>query len=179
MDEQIDQQNQERPSRMKYIWTYAIITSMIFIILLLITHMFRDQLMEKNFIISASYFVIMLIIIIIAQMQMRQKVYSGAMGYSQAFSSGLLVGVFSAFIYAAFAFIFYQFIAPEVIDEMISYAEQKMREDGATDEVIEMTMKWTKWFMSPFGILVSTLFAHSLMATIASLIASLFTQRQR
>ncbi len=179
MDDQLDQLNAERPSRKKYVWTYAIISAMIFIIVLLITHMFRDQLMDKNFIITGLYFVILLMIIIFAQLQIRSKVYNGAMGFSQAFGSGMLISVFSAFMYATFAFIFYQFIAPEVLDEMLVYAEQKMREDGATDEVIAMTMKWTKWFMSPAGILISTIFGHVLMGTIASLIASLFTQRQR
>ncbi len=177
-DQQLDQLT-ERPSRKKYVWTFAITSAMIFIIVLLITHMFRDQLMDKNFIITGLYFVILLIVIIFAQLQIRTKVYNGAMGFGQAFSSGMLISVFSAIMYALFAFIFYQFVAPEVLDEMLAYAEQKMREDGATDEVVEMAMKWTKWFMSPAGILISTIFGHVLMGTIASLIASLFTQRQR
>jgi hypothetical protein len=112
MEQQIDQITPERPSRKKYVWTYAIISAMTFIIVLLITHMFRDKLMEKNFLISALYFIILMIVIIAAQLQIRAKVYGGAIGFSQAFCSGLLVAVFSALIYGAFSFLFYQFIAP-------------------------------------------------------------------
>lgn len=177
--DQIDNLAPIRPSRKKYIWTYSIMSTMIFIILLLITHIFRDQLMEKNFLMTFVYFIVLMIIVIIAQVQMRSKVYGGIMTYGQAFGSAMLVCVFSAVMYAIFAFIFYQFIAPGVLDEMLAYSEQQLREKGTSEDMIEQTMKITKIFMSPAGVLFSTLFGHMIMGTIAALLTSLFTQRQR
>jgi len=179
MDEQIDQLTPERPSRKKYIWTYSILSTLVFIILLLITHMFREQLMDKNFLMSAVYFIVLCVVLIAAQIQIRSKVYSGIMSYSQAFGAGMLVSVFSALMYAVFVFIFYQFIAPHVLDEMLAYTEQKLREDGNSDEVVSSAMRITGWFMTPLGVFLSTIFGHLIMGTIGSLITSLFTQRQR
>lgn len=177
--EQLDNLTPERPSRKKYIWTYSIMSAMIFIILLLITHIFREQLMDKNFLMTGVYFIVLIIVVIMAQIQIRAKVYGGIMTYGQAFSSAMLVCVFSALMYAVFAFIFYQFIAPGVLDEMLAYTEQQMREKGTSEDMIERAMKFTKLFMSPVGVLISTIFGHMIMGTIAALLASLFTQRQR
>ncbi len=177
--DQIDNLTPERPSRKKYIWTYSIMSAMIFIILLLITHMFREQMMDKNFLMTGIYFIVLIVIVIAAQIQIRSKVYGGVMTYGQAFGSGILVCVFSALMYAVFAFIFYQFIAPGVLDEMLAYTEQQLREKGTSEELIEQSMRFTKLFMSPVGVLFSTIFGHVFIGTIAALLASLFTQRQR
>jgi membrane-associated HD superfamily phosphohydrolase len=179
MNEQLEFPQTHGIPRSTIIVRNGIAVSLIFIVLLLIRHMFRDKLMEQNNLMSVIYIIILLISVIITQIQVREKTYGGMLDFSKAFGTGMLLTLLVTAIFAVFNFIFYTFIAPDVMDEVRRMSEATLREKGMSDDQIEMGMKMTNFLTTPLGILLSTIVIYPLMGLIISALASIFTQRKR
>lgn len=178
MEQNIDKQNEfnEIPAA-KIIRQNAISLAMVLIIILIITHIFREQLMEYNNWMSVAYFLLVLVTILITQIQVREKSKNGVISYSEAFGVGMKLSLWVAIIFAAFNLLFYLVIFPDASAEILSLAEQSMRDKGMAENEIEMGLKVTKVMVSPLGVFISTLVIYPIMGAISSLLTSAFVQR--
>lgn len=165
--------------RSKIIWRNAIALSLLFVVVLIITDMFREQMMDKSNLMSTIYMIILFAVIILTQIQVRENSYGGIMSFSKAFGTGMLLTLAVAGMFAVFNFIFYSFISPDVLGEAKTLAENTMKEQGKSQEEIDMAMKFTGFAFTPVGILVTTIIFYPIFGLILSLLASLFTQRNR
>lgn len=165
--------------RSKIIWRNAIALTLLFAVVLIITDMFREQMMEKTNLMSVIYMVILFGVIILTQIQVRDNALGGVMPFSKAFSTGMLLTLAVAAMFAVFNFIFYTLISPDVLSEAKDMAIQEMQTDGRSQEEIDMSMKFMGFAFTPVGILITTLIFYPLFGMLLSLLASLFTQRNR
>ncbi|MFI5171093.1 MAG: DUF4199 domain-containing protein [Chitinophagales bacterium] len=179
MEETIDIKPSDTKARTNIILRNGLLFVFILIIIMLITHMFRETMMEKSNQIAWIEYLMLLVAIIITQMQIRQKVYDGKMAYGQAFGSGMLFVALVAAVFSVFTLIFYLFIGPEVLNEMKVIAENTLREQGMDETEVKKRMDFTVKIFTPVGMFVVSLVGYLFVGTILSLIASIFTQRSR
>lgn len=163
--------------RSKIIWRNAIAITLVFAVVLIVTDMFKDKMMEKNNLMSIMYMVLLFGTVILTQIQVREQSLGGIMSFSKAFGTGMLLALAVAVMFAVFNFIFYSFISPDTLDEARRMAETSMQEQGKTQEEIDMAMKITGFMFTPVGILLTTIIFYPLFGLLLSLLASLFTQR--
>lgn len=179
MEEQNNNSQSPQTTAAKIIRQNAISLSAIFIIVLVVTYLFREQTKGIESYFWIAYAVMMLFGILYTQMQVRERINGGLITFGEAFGAGFKMSLWVALIFAVFNFIFYQFIFPEAQDEMLQLTEQSMREEGMSEDEIEMGMKMTGFFVSPLGILISTMVIYPILGAIGSLIAAAFTQRSK
>jgi hypothetical protein len=179
MEEQNNTSQNPKTLTTKIIRQNAISLSAIFIIVLIGTYLLREQTKDIAQYFWIAYTILLLFGILYTQVHIREKVNDGLISFGDAFMAGFKMSLWVALIFAVFNFIFYQFIFPEAKDEMLQLTEQSMREKGMSEEEIEMGMKFTGFFVSPAGILISTMVMYPIMGAIASLIAAAFTQRAK
>lgn len=179
MEEQNTTSQNPKTHTAKIIRQNAISLSAVFIIILIVTHFLREQTKDIAQYFWLVYTMILFTGILITQIQVREKVNGGLISFGDAFSAGFKATLWVAVIFAVFNFIFYQFIFPEAKDEILQLTEQTMREDNMSEDEIEMGMKMTGFFVSPAGILISTMVMYPILGAIASLLAAIFTQRAK
>lgn len=183
MEEIIDQQDPLKPeqmpekSRSKIVFRNALIFTFILIIILLLTHMMREKMMEKNQSIAWGEYALLFGAIIVTQMQVRTDIFQNRLSFSQAFTSGMLFVILVALMFAVFVLIFYSFIGHEMLDEMKTLSENTLRDKGKSEEEIKTAMSFTGRIFTPVGMCIMTVIGYCFVGTIESLIASLFTQR--
>ncbi len=179
MEITIDTDQPDRKSRKNIIVRNGIIFVFILIIILLITHMFRDKMMEYTNTIAWIEYAMLLVAIIITQIQLRENVYGGKMLYGQAMGSGMLFVVLVTLAFSIFTLLFYLFIGPEILGEMEQIAENTLREQGKSEKEVEMAMAFSSRIFTPVGMFVLVIVGYLFVGAIMSAIASIFTQRSR
>ncbi len=104
----------------------------------------------------------------------------GYMSLGQALKVGVGIAIVSGLIAAIYNYVFLTFIDPEIMENLMLAAEDKMIEDNPsmTDEQVEMAMSWARKFANPvlggaFLVIFSAIFGF-----IYSLIAGLIWKRE-
>lgn len=97
--------------------------------------------------------------------------------YSKALGLGVATSFFSSIILALFTFILYKYIDPELIDQILLQAEEKLIESGLDYDMIEMQIEMQRKFVNPSILAASTIFSTTLTGLIISLITSIFLKR--
>lgn len=166
-------------ARKKIILRNGTVFVFVLIIIMLITHIFRATISDQAQNIAWGEYLLLLITIIVTQLDIRSKVYEGKMTFGQAFTSGMLFVAFVAAVFSVFTLVFYLAIGPEVLEEMVVIAENSLRERGMTEDQIDAQMAFSNRIFTPFGMFIMTIIGYLFVGAIMSLIASLFTQRQR
>ncbi len=123
---------------------------------------------------------LMVVLLFIFIKKYRDDNNDGFISYGQSLGFGTLVGVFTGVIYAVYAFIFFKFIGPEVIEEMHLKIEEQIliqNPDFGPDE-FELALKMAKAFVSPIFLTISSLFSYAFLSFLFSLIISIFTKKK-
>jgi Protein of unknown function (DUF4199) len=166
-------------SRSKLVVRNGIAVGLVFIVLLIVTDMFREQMMELNTIFSILYMVILLIGIIVTQNQVRDQSLGGKMMFSKAFGTGMLLVFLVTAIFVVFSALFYLVIAPDTLTEAKDLVYNQMREQEMSKEEIEMAMKFTAFMYTPGGILLMSSISYIFFGTILSLVGAAITSRNK
>lgn len=111
------------------------------------------------------------------QVQWRNKVKGGAMGYGHAFGYGMLFSITYVVLSAIWMFVFLTFIAPDYMEKALSISEQQMIDKNLPQEQIDMAMRITRQFMTPGFMIAMVFIGGGIMSTIISLIVSAFTKK--
>jgi len=92
--------------------------------------------------------------------------------FGKGFVEGLLISVLAGLFIGAFSYVFYSFIAPEVIDVIRESSFTAMEEQGTSAEQIEQARPMMEFFISPAGFFLTMLLMYTLGGLILSLIMS-------
>lgn len=176
---EIQQHEPDLGVRSKVILRNGTVFAMLLIIIMLVTHMFRADLSEHTQRIAWGEYGLLLVAIIVTQLDLRARVYDGRILFGQAFTSGMLFVAYVAAVFSVFTLVFYLFIGPGVLDEMVVIAENSLRERGLTEDQIDAQMQFSEKIFTPVGMFIMVIIGYLFVGTIMSLIASLFTQRNR
>lgn len=90
--------------------------------------------------------------------------------YGRGFTQGLLISVFAGLFVGAFAYVFYSFVAGDMIDLIREGSFTAMEKQGTTPEQMEQARPWMEFFISPTGFFIWTLVIYSFFGLILSLI---------
>lgn len=148
---------------------YAIITALamfIYSIILYITGLY----LNNN--INLLTYIIMLAGLVFAVKDRRDKDLGGFISFGEAFKTGFLFCMITGVIGVIFSLIMLNFIAPEMIDEILKKAESDMINQGLPDAQIEVAMEWTRKFTSPVWMAVWSLLSTAFFGAILSLIVA-------
>ncbi len=162
----------EKPSVISISLKYGAISGLISIVLSLVRIIgFQANPMERDWKMSLLSGVIGITIIVLAHREYKQT-GDGFMSYGKGFGIGFLTTLFSFILSTIFLFVYLFVIDPAIYQEIWVKAEEQMRDQGQSEEAIEMGMKMGRIFMW-----VGIAFAGLLMSAILGAIVSIFTQK--
>ncbi len=148
---------------------YSIITALaafIFSIIMYVTGLYLNQ--AVNWL---SY-VILLAGLVFTVKDRRDKDLGGYITFGDAFVAGFLFCFLFALLSAVSTYIMMQFIAPDMITEILKQSEQKMIDKQMSDDQIQMAMSYTKKFMTPVWMTVWVIILTCLLGAVLSLIVA-------
>lgn len=164
------------PSRKKIIVRNALVLSGILIFVLLAAHFFGYGHLSTR--IAIGEYILLLVSIIVTQLEVRDKLFNGALPFDKAFGTGMMMVFIITAIFSVFTLIFYLFIAPELLTEMREIAENSLRAQGQPESEISDRMVMTNRIFTPAGMFLMSIIGYLFMGALMSLIASIFTQRK-
>ena len=107
-------------------------------------------------------YAVLCVFIVVGVKSYRDEDLGGYISYGKSLGTGTLISLFGSFISAIFVVLFFKFIAPDMIQRILDSTQQKLIEEGMSDDKIEMAMSYTRKFMTPiwfFGLsLIGTAF---------------------
>ena len=124
-------------------------------------------------------YVILCVFIVIGIKSYRDEDLGGYISYGKSLGTGTLISLFGSFISAIFVVLFFKFIAPDMIQRILDSTQQKLTEDGMSEDQIEMAMLYTIKFMTPIWLFFFSVISTTFMGFIFSLIISIFTKKEQ
>lgn len=155
---------------------YGLITGLVVIVYSLILYFTGLHLNQ-----TMGYFTIAIIAICIFvfSKQYRDTVNNGAISFSQAFSLGLLTGVFAAILLGFFTFLELTFIDPTIIDKQLEIAQEKLLAQGLSEDQIEQAITVSKKMMTPGIMFIMSILSFAFYSAIISLITSALLKKNK
>lgn len=154
---------------------YGLYTGVAFI---LVSLLFFALDLDTNSWLNTLTYVILIVGIILATLNYRNKLNGGYISYGKAVLTGFYVSIIVGVIMAIYIWIFYSYINPDGLKEIMDFTEQKLAEAGLSDEMIDQQMKMSSRFMQMPLLNISTLVGMAFWGTIISLITSAFLKKQ-
>lgn len=107
----------------------------------------------------------------------RDKQGNGFLSYGRSLGFGVLISLFAGIVLGIYTFLFFQYFDPSQLEQIWKMAEDRMLDQGLTDEQIDQAMGFSKMFMTPIAISVSGIFSMVFWGTVFSLISSIFIKK--
>lgn len=155
--------------------TYGLYTGIAYI---LVSLLFYALDLDKNTWLNSLTYIILILGIIFATLNYRNKLNGGYITYGKAVLTGFYMSLIVGIIMAVYTWLFYSFINPNGLKELLDLTEQKMAETGLSDEMIDQQMKMTSKFMEMPLLNLLTFAGLTFWGTIISLITSAFLKKQ-
>lgn len=173
--ENLDEQN--KPGMFKPALNHAMLLGAVMIILTLALYL-SGQLLNPA--IGWITGIILFAGIIYAIFNYRNQHLGGYITYGHAIGYAVVVGLLVGVISGVFNFILYEFIAPELLDELRLNAEKEIYKamPDISDAQLEQTMKIQTFFISSWGMLISTTIVGAIQGLISGLIGGIFAKRK-
>lgn len=159
----------EQKSLLQYSMNYGLITGLILIVYSIVIYLIGQSL---NQVLGYVAILILAGCIYYFTKQYRDKVRQGFIKYGQAFSFGLLIGVFTAILLAFFSYIEVTYIDPNLVEKQLDIMQQKMVEKGLSDSQIEMIIAQSREWMTPVKMFFMSILSFSFWSTIIALITA-------
>jgi len=154
---------------------YSVILSVIVIIYGLI--IYYSGLLGQKWASYVSY-VFFLGVTFLAQKKLAQINGNEGLSYGKAVGLAAIIGVFTAVILVIYNFLFYKFIAPDSIQQLIDMAEQQLIDRGMPDDQIEMALEMQKKFMTPIILSLFGFVGQFIGIFVSGLITAIFTKKE-
>jgi len=148
---------------------YAIITALASFIYSLIVYLLG--VFTQSWVSWLSY-AILLAGLIFTVKDRRDKDLGGFISFGEAFGAGFLFCIITGIFSVIFSLIMIQFIAPDMIDQILKVTQQKMMDKGMSDDQIQMAMGYTKKFLTPGWMALWVLIGTAFFGCILSLIVA-------
>ncbi|MBP6301745.1 MAG: DUF4199 domain-containing protein [Bacteroidia bacterium] len=111
--------------------------------------------------------------------EQRDELQNGYISFGRALGVAMLTVLFSSIISGFFTYVFLKFGAPEILQNMVTEIEDKMREQGQSDEQIEMSISMMSKMMQPGIITIMGVFMSALMSLVPALIIAAVMKKEQ
>jgi hypothetical protein len=147
-------------------WTIIyVITSIV------ITYAFQFLNIDQSSAARYITYVPFIIYLFLAQKEYKDQA-GGYLTFGQGFVTGLLYSVYSGILLAIFIYIYFKFLSPQIWDQALTAAQDKMTSAGTmSSEQVDTAMQMTRSYGILFAV-IGTVFAFSFFGTIISLITA-------
>ncbi len=162
------------PTVQKYA-LYMIFASIIPMLFLL----FEPSLMQNNWL-KLLGIVITCVIFYFCFKEHKSLYLKGFLPFSRIFKLSLYICLFSAIVLAIWNFVFYKFIAPNMLDLLLEIAQKAIEEKMPDNpEQVDMTMNmYRKWVFTPSTMAVVIFFTGLFMNGVLGIIVGLFQRKE-
>lgn len=127
---------------------YGLTLAGISILLSLVIYAMGNHL-EPHWSINALTFVAFIALIILGIKKFKE-INGGFLSFGQAVKIGVGIAIISALIGSIYQYLFMTFIEPEFMSQVMELQQQKMLDQGMSEDQIEATQEWSAKFSSPF-----------------------------
>ncbi|NTW23935.1 MAG: DUF4199 domain-containing protein [Lentimicrobium sp.] len=132
---------------------------------------------DKSSWVQYLVFLVLIAGIVLGIIQYRDKHAGGFLSYGKCVTAGILISVVVGLVMAVYIYLFMTYFDPGQIEEMAEMAEQKLVDQGMSDEEIDQAMVIARKFMSPVFSAVSSVFSMAFGGAVISLIAAAFLKK--
>lgn len=98
--------------------------------------------------------------------------------YSRALGLGVATMLFASIILAVYNFVLYKFIAPDLIEKILTASEEQALRMGTNEDMIEQQMEFFRNLYTPFFMSIGSIFGGVFWGLIISLVTSIFLQKK-
>jgi len=135
--------------------------------------------LSENKTVGYLSYAVLFIGIVLAANNYKTRHLHGFITFKQAFSTGFLTGLVASLITAMYAYIFFNYVAPEMVNTLIQNAEENLlrKKPDIKDEELDLAMLYTKKLMTPGGLSFSALLGNTFFSLIFALIAGLVIRK--
>jgi Protein of unknown function (DUF4199) len=160
----------------KISFTYGAICGLISIVLFLLFYFMGTDIQSK----APQYlsYAVLAIVIILGIKSYRDQDLGGYISYSKALGTGTLISLYSGLIGAAFSVVFFQYIAPEMVDQIIAAATENMAKQGVPEDQMQMGIDWTRKFMQPTWLFLFSVITSVFLGFVFSLLIAVFLKKE-
>ena len=108
----------------------------------------------------------------------KRKTQDGFISYGQGLGTGVGIAFFGSILVAFYTFVFFKFMDPDMLEELILRTEDQMYDQGMPDEQVEMAMSYTRKFMAPIPMALMVIFSYTIVGFVVSLITSAIVKKE-
>ena len=163
-------------SKTTSIFMYGVAITVIMILLSVISYVLN--LSESTFFGVITY-IFFILSIFFAQRFHRNTVYDGAASFKILFKDSFFMILIFVVLNTIYNYIFLSLIAPETVEQAMIFAKQKLFEvEGLSDAQLEQSWEWTKKFLTPTVMTISSLFTFLLWGTVFALISAAINKKK-
>jgi hypothetical protein len=168
----------------RIVLTFGLIAGAILSVMMLLTLPFHDQIgFDKGYIIGYTTMVLAFLMIFVGVKTYRDTVAGGKVTFGQAFKVGLLIMLVASVCYVVtWEFIYYT-ISPDYLDKYASYSIEKLKQSGASAEVIaaktQEMAKFKVMYQNPLVNIAFTLLEPLPVGLLFTLVAAAVLSRKR
>jgi hypothetical protein len=166
---------ENKPSSVTVSLGYGVIIALAIIVFSLI--LFLLNLSHGTGLENLSY-LILIAGIVLAQFNFRNKYQNGFITYGEAFKIGMLSSLFLSVIMGVYTFIFFKYIDPGAMEEIMIKTEQEMMDQGRSEMEIEQGMKFMSMVNNVGWYTFFALVGNFFIGTIISLITAIFVKKE-
>jgi ethanolamine transporter EutH len=169
----------EKMSAGRVALNYGLILGVVLIIYSLILYLLDVPLDALQYFNWVSY-IFIIVAMVLGIRTYRDKYAGGFITYGKSFSTGFLIGLYASIIAAIYGFIYFSYINPGIVQEMMDARTIEMLEQNPNmnDEQVEIAQAWMERFMSPVMMSIMGLIVNVIVSLVISLIVSIFTQKK-
>ncbi len=175
LSDNVAKQSEKQTSLLQNSLYYGLLTGVAYIVVSLLYYALEvDQTGWLNYL----TFIILLIGIFIGTKAYRDKHSGGFLSYGRCVGSGVMISLVVGIIMSVFTYTFYEFFDPSELTKIVDLTEQKMADQGLSDQEIEQAMAISSKFMTPLVMSLTVVFGMVFWGTIFSLIISIFIKKE-
>jgi hypothetical protein len=166
----------QKCSLLKSSMNYGLITGLIVIVYSLILYFTGLHLNQ-----TMGYLTIAIIAVCIyfCSKQYRDTINNGAITFGQAFSLGILIGIFTAILLSFFTFLELTFIDPTIVDKQLEIMQEKLLTKGLSEDQVEQAIIMSKKWMTPGKMFIMSILTFAFYSAIISLVTSALLKKDK
>jgi hypothetical protein len=124
------------------------------------------------------FYIIQSIFLFVLIKAYRENIKHGVISYGQAVASGVIISLYASIIYAAFIYILYAFIDPDLVNKQLAFVEETFIKAGVPQNFIDSGLEMQKKLLQPAIYAPTRLVSNFFGGTILTLIIAIFIKRE-
>jgi hypothetical protein len=124
------------------------------------------------------FYIIQTVLLFVLIKAYRENFKHGVITYGQAVTSGIIISLYTAVIYAAFIYILYAFIDPSLVNKQLAFVEETFIKAGVPQNFIDSGLEMQKKFLQPAIYAPTRLVSNFFGGTILTLIIAIFIKKE-